>query len=128
MNDVTFQKQEVFTPPGVTIATEEVGGVHFQIVLLRKASPLPPNSATVGDSSGSVLPANPERQGLYLKAPVENTDTIFLSIDGSDAQLDKGLSFGPGEAWSMEAHTFTADEIKGISRTAGQKLLIQEWQ
>jgi hypothetical protein len=128
-DNITFQSTgPVAPPPNMIVATKNFTGAHVQIVMLQRATTVfPATTATVNKAEASVVSANSDRIGLYIKAPQDNSDRISISLDGNAAVLDSGITLYPGEGWQMERHTYSGLAIRGISGTDGQKLSVQEW-
>ena len=137
------------------IATDDVGGVHFQKIkpdlgadgatqgvstgagavdagtqrIVLGSSDLTaaaPTAATVGVASAAAVAANASRRGLVLV----NTSSAFISLglDGAAAVLYSGITLNPsGGTWVMDSDTFTLGAVAAIASAAGANMAVQEF-
>lgn len=88
-------------------------------------TPLAPNNATIGTSSGQIIAANANRRGLTICNLSSNR--LFLGL-GTAALSAKGICIQPGWTWEMEAHNFTTAAINGLASGAGSIISYQEFE
>lgn len=85
-----------------------------------------PSSVSVGLTSAQAVASFPGRKGLILTSLLANTGRICLSLNGTSAELDKGIVLYPGDSFSMDDRSFSTAQINAISSVAAQALAIQE--
>lgn len=131
------------------VATDEVGGRHFQILklaigpdgsasLVTETAPLPVTAkqplegdglstfATVGVVSGQALAADTDRKGLTMVNTSSNW--IYLAFGGTPAVVGSGVALAPnGGVWSMSEHDFTHEAVNAIATGGASNLSIQSW-
>lgn len=141
------------TTNGITIATNDVGGVHHQkwkivdgatggteavkgtaanglwVDVTRVAkTPLTgsaPAFASIGLASSSALAVNVNRKGLAMV----NTSANWISLAfGAPAILYSGICLAPnGGSFAMGTFDFSTQEVRAIASGAGSNLAIQEF-
>lgn len=87
------------------------------------ASPSSPTFATVGTSSGQILPSTPFRRGLILTNTSKNRISIGL---GAAAVLNSGITLDPSGVWVMDAFNSIITAVFAIADKSGSNLAIQE--
>lgn len=105
----------------MTFINRRIPSVNYRDVLTASA----PLSATVGASSGLIVPANTARVGLVLQN-LATTGNVYLGINIA-AVLQSGITLFPGFGWELDAFSFVVDDIFAIADTPGTVVSIQEF-
>lgn len=95
------------------------------IVPLPHLTASAPTQATVGTSSATAVPANPNRKGLVLINTSANT--ISLGFDGNAAVLNSGITLGASWVYEMDPYLGSTGAVTAIASVGGSNLAIQEY-